>query len=188
VLLPLGGWMIKRQEDEIAACRRNIADATRPNGLLMQIGSLMRKVEVVALNKRSMSDAIKSPGQYFEDQILAAGGSGLKNVDFVPSPPKEEKQTIGAKQRVADHVVDIAFTRKDLFVPLDFVFAVIWNCESGARVNADQVQQSVWKLRELTIDNATDERLLRDKRTPPAELADKWSIKKLAFARREPTK
>lgn len=188
VLLPLGGWMIKNQDDEIAACRKAIAEATRSGGLLEQIGSLQSQVEVVVQNRRSMSDAIKNPGTYFEDQILAAGGSALKANDFQPLAPKEETSTLGTKQRIADHVVDVAWPRKDMTVPMDFVYAVLFNCESGARIAADQVQQSVWKLRELTIQNATDERLLTGYKTPPPELADKWTIKTMKFARREPKK
>ena len=101
VLLPLGGWMIKRQDEESAACKKAIGEATKPGGLLEQIGSLQRKVEVVVQNKGSMSDAIKNPGQYFEDQILAAGGSALKTNDFQPLPPKEENSTLkGGKQQI----------------------------------------------------------------------------------------
>jgi len=190
VLLPLGGWMIKRQDEEIAACKKAIVEATKPGGLLEQIGSLQRKVEVVVQNKRSMSDAIKNPGQYFEDQILAAGGSALKTNDFQPLPPKEENSTLkGGKQHITDHVVEITWTRKDMTVPMDFVYAVLFNCESGAtKSERDQVQQSVWKLRELTIVNATDERNLAAYKTPPQELSDKWIIKGMKFARREPKK
>lgn len=188
VLLPFGFWMIKRQDDEIDACKRTIAAATRSNGLLEQIGSLQRKVEIVVQNKRSMSDSIKNPGTYFEEQILAASNGVLKPNDFNPSPPLVQNQTLKSKQRIADYVVDIAWARKDLPLPLDFVFAVLWNCESGARLNAQQAQQSVWKLRALEIVNATDDRLLRDNRTPPAQLEDKWTIKVMKFARREPVK
>lgn len=188
LLLPLGGWLVKRQDDEIAACKKAINEATRSGGLLEQIGSLQRKVEVVVLNKRAMSDAIKDPGVYFQDQIMIAGGSALRPNDFQPMNPKEETATLGTKQRIADHVVDIVWPRKDMTVPMDFIYAVIFNCESGARAAADQVQQSVWKLRELSIVNATDGRSLAGFKTPPPELQDKWTIKTMKFARREPKK
>ncbi|HEU4419553.1 MAG TPA: hypothetical protein VFT55_11485, partial [Planctomycetota bacterium] len=56
-------------------------------------------------------------------------------------------------------------------------------------VGGDQSgQQSVWKLRELQIVNATDERVTGSNKTPPAVLNDDWSIKLMKFARREPRK
>jgi hypothetical protein len=186
VLLPFGAWMIHRQDNEIEACKRTIADASRNGGLLEEIGSLQRKVEVVVQNRRSMSDAIKNPSQYFEEQILAAGGSALKANDFQPLTPKREDATLKSKQRIADHVVDVQWPRTDLQVPIEFLFAVLWNCESGARVNADQVQQSVWKLRELSLLNATEG--VASNRTPPPGLEDKWTIRGMKFARREPIK
>ena len=60
--------------------------------------------------------------------------------------------------------------------------------EALARQAGDQVQQSVWKLRDLQLINATDERMLTQFKTPPPELVDKWSIKSMKFARREPRK
>lgn len=186
VLLPLGGWMIKRQDDEIAACKKSIEEAVKSGGLLEQIGGLQRKVEIVVQNKRSMSDAIKVPGVYFQDQILAAGGTGIKSTDFQPQAPKEESFMLGNRTRVSDFVVDVSWHRKDP-VGMDFIYAMIFNCESGASAAGEAVQQSVWKLRELTIENATGERLLSAHKTPPAQLDDKWAIRKLSFARREPS-
>lgn len=184
--LPAGGWYLMSLDDAIAASKRALQDARRSGGLLEQIGQLQRKVEVVAANKRSTGDAIKEPRTYFEGQILAAGGSALKTSDFSPSTPKEETSTIG-KQRIADFVVDIDW-RKDLTGRLDFIYAVLFNCESGARASSDQVQQSVWKLRELTLVNTTDERTTNSYNTPPPELEDKWKISVMKFARREPKK
>ncbi len=188
VLLPLGGWMIKRQNDDIAACKRAIEDATKSGGVLEQIGALQRKVELVVQNKRTMSDAIKDPGLYFQDQITAAS-KDVKTIDFQPMPAREENFTLNGKTRVADYIVDVNWVRKDP-VGMDFVYAVIFNCESGARAMGvgDKVEQSVWKLRELIVENATGERLLSQRKTPPAQLDDKWTIKKLSFARREPKK
>jgi hypothetical protein len=189
ILLPLGGWLVKLQGDEIEACRKCIYDATKPGGLLEQIGKLQRKVEIVVQNRRSTSDAIKEPRVYFEGQILAAaGGAGLRTSDFQPTEPKEDPFVLPSKQPVTDYVVDVTWLRKDLTVDMNFVYAVLFNCESGARQAGDQVQQSVWKLRELQLVNATDERLLSQWKTPPPELADKWSIKTMKFARREPRK
>ena len=190
VLLPLGYWQIRLQEAEIAACERSLAEATRPGGLLEEIGKLQRKVEIVVQNKTSMSDAIKDPAGYFQTQILAAGGTGLKTNDFQPLAPSTEPgfTTKGSKQRTTDHVVEIKWTRDEMAVGMDFVYAVLFNCESGARAAAEQVQQSVWKLRELRLENATDTRSLLAFKTPPQEIGDKWVLKSMKFARREPTK
>lgn len=193
VALPLLGWWVHDLDQQIVASRKAIDEATRAGGLLEQIGSLQRKVEVVVQNRLSTSESIKEPRAYFEGQILASaqGSGGLKANDFSPNPPREELFTLPSRQRIADYVVDIGWPRKDLVVPMDFVYAVLFNCESGASRMQTQVQQSVWKLRELRLDNATDERIARDIqgfKTPPPELADKWSIKQMSFARREPRK
>lgn len=191
ILLPLGGWWVYGLEESITACKRAIADANRrPGGLLEEIGVLQRKVEVVVQNRRSTTESINDPGTYFEGQIFAAGGSGLKANDFKPEAPREELATLPSKQRVADYIVDVLWPRKELTVPLDFVYAVVFNCESGARSAAraasDLDQQSIWKLRELELVNATAEPFTQGYKTPPAELEDKWKIRKLSFARREP--
>lgn len=191
VLLPLGGWLIKRVDEQIDQSRTAIRNATAPNGTLEQIGNLQKKVETVVANSRNTTDAISQSRTYFEGQILAAAGnSGLKQTEFQPSEPKEEPAVLGpgsARQRATDFVIDISWLRKDP-VQMDFVYAVLWNCESGARAVGEQVQQSVWKLRELHLVNATDEKTFTSYRTPPPELTDRWSIKQLKFARREPKK
>ncbi len=190
-ILPLGWWWISSFDESILACRQTISQSNAPGGLIEQIGSLQKKVEVVVQNRRSTSDAIKMPGKYFEEQILAAGGQNLKSDDFgLPSDPKEESAAMGStKQKAADYVADITWKRNDLTIPMGFVYAVLFNCESGARMGGEQAgQQSVWKLRELTLVNATDERVVSANKTPPPELLDKWSIKTMKFARREPRK
>lgn len=186
VLLPVGGWLVKKQDDDIAACRKAIDDAAKAGGWIEKIGRLQRNVEIVVANKRNMSDAIKNPGVYFQDQILAAGGGSVRTVDFEPMTPKQENVTMkGTKQAVTDHIVEIKWLRKDP-LPYDFVQAVIFNCESGARAASGEAQQSAWKLRELMIENMTSEQLLRANKTPPQQLDDKWNIGKLSFVRREP--
>ena len=70
---------------------------------------------------------------------------------------------------------------------LDFIDAMLWNCESGAGLTGARTGlQSVWRLRQLEIVNATDERKFQRYDTPPPELQDRWYIKQLKFARREP--
>lgn len=184
VVLPVGGWYVTSLDETIALSKKSIEAARRPGGLLEQIGNLQHKVEVVVQNKRSTSDSIKEPRTYFEGQILAVG-AGLKTSDFQPQPAKEETSNLG-KQHVADFVVDVTW-RKEMVQKLEFISAVLFNCESGAR-NNDQVQQSVWRLRELTLVNATDERLTTSFSTPPPSLEDRWRIATMKFARREPKK
>lgn len=187
VLVPIGLWLVNAQQQRIDACRKSINEATRANGWLEEIGGLQRKVELVVQNKRGMSDAIEKPTTYVEGQILAAGGSALKSNDFVLQGPKVDPGTMpGTKQAVNDHVLDVMWPRKDLSVPMDFLYAVLFNCESGAGLASGQGQQSVWKLRTLEVQNATDERLMQAFKTPPAELQDKWTIRRMSFVRREP--
>lgn len=189
VLLPLGGFWIKTLDDTIAASKLAIEEARRPGGVLEQIGALQRKVEVVVQNKRSTSDAIKDPRRYFEGQILAAAAKGsLKSSEFSPEPPRDEHGTLPPKQHFTDYVVDVEWPQKDQTFAMDFVFAVLFNCESGASAIGEQGQQSVWKLRALQLVNATDERGFGAAKPPPPELLDKWSIKDMKFARREPRK
>lgn len=188
VLLPLGGWYVMRLDEDIAASKKAVHDATRRDGLLEQIGTLQQKVEVVVQNKLSTSDTINMPRRYFEGQILQAGGANLKTDDFGLTDPKEDTVTIpGSKQRVSDYVVDVTWPRNDRPVPLDFVYAVIFNCESGAGAGGG-AGQSIWKLRELQLMNTTDDRLVTSYKTPPPELGDTWTIRAMKFARREPKK
>lgn len=188
VVLPVGGWWCYQLEESKDACKKAIYEATRSGGLLEQIGNLQKKVEVVAQNKRLTSDAINMPRPYFEGQIIAAGNQNLKTDDFGLTDPKSEPASLGAsKQRAEDFVVDVTWQRRGVPVQLDFIYAVLFNCESGARNVGEQVgRQSIWKLRELQIVNATDDKLTSSYKTPPPELADNWSIRTMKFARREP--
>lgn len=186
-LLPLGWWLVRDLEKEIDACRATIAAARREKGLIEEIGKLQRKVEVVVQNKRSMSDSIKDPRTYFQGQLLQSG-PGLKANDFSIQDPKEEPSTLASKQAIVDYVVDIAGWRKDLPVKLDFLYAAIYNCESGASAVSEAAQQSVWRLRDLKVVNASDPTGFSGGKTPPPELKDEWMIQELKFARREPRK
>lgn len=185
VLLPLGGWWIMTLDEEIRLCTQAIAQAERPGGLIEEIGSLQKKIEIVAQNKRITSDAIADPRTYFEGQIMLSG-SGLAANDFSPKSPREEPAKMSGKQQATDFVVDIDW-RKDLKVGLEFVYSVLFNCESGARRVGERGPQSVWRLRELSLVNATTDRDIGNK-VPPPELQDQWLIKSMSFARREPKK
>lgn len=199
VLLPVGYLLVRRLDESILACKRTITEATRDNGLLEQIGALQRKVEIVDQNDTRSKVIVSQPRTYFEGQILgsAASGANLKTSDFAPNEaPSENGVLQKGKQPITDHIVAIDWTNKDrnreLTVTLDFVYSVIFNCESGARsaasAGAADGQRSIWKLRELELVNMTDEQLFSRHRTPPAEISDKWKIKQMKFARREPRK
>ncbi|MEO6594155.1 MAG: hypothetical protein ABIP94_05330 [Planctomycetota bacterium] len=189
VLLPLGGWWCIKKRETIEACKDSIYNATKPNGALEQIGALQKKVEVVSQNRRNTSEAINLPRTYFEGRIIQSG-LGLKNDDFSISDPKGEPANMGSgsksKQKADDFVVDVTWKRNDLAPKWDFIYSVLFNCEAGYGVTADASRQSVWKLRELSLENATEG--AKAPKPPPPDLEDRWSIKKMSFARREPTK
>lgn len=185
-LLPAGGWWVNDLSEKVAKSERALRDATKQNGFLEEIGELKKKIENVNANKRTTSDAIQDPSTYFEGQILPVSTS-LKRNDFTPGSPKATPTTIG-KQKVMDYVVDIKWGkgRDKQLVPLDFVYAVAFNCESGAQRGVTTGPPSVWRLRKLSIDNAIGAEWFKRKNTPDPEYEDKWVIKNMKFARREP--
>ena len=185
VLLPAGYWWISLEQDNIAKCQQAVKQATKRGGFLEDIGAYQKKIEVIANNRQS-SSSIDSPSMWFEGQITDAN-LNLATNDFSPKPPKEETVTLGPRQKATDYVVDIEWPNKDLRVKMDFVYAVLFNCESGASSNQTlKGRPSVWRLRDLHLVNATNERLMRSGRVPPPELKDEWIIKDMKFARREP--
>lgn len=191
LLMPVCGWWIWQTEQQITECRKAIDEATRSNGVLEQIGALQRKVELVVQNKLTTSDATQQPRIYFERQIMAAASQNLNKDDFGISDPVELPANTGsARQKAVDLVADVTWKRKELSLPMAFVYAVLFNCESGARPGGgDTGMSSIWKLRELQLVNATNEKLANvssNPEAPPPELDDKWTIKKMSFARREP--
>lgn len=188
VLLPVGYWWITTLEDQIQASQAALNNATRPRGYLEQVGSLQGKIALVEQNRRIQSDVISEPRNYFEQQILAVN-STLKPNDFTPREGNPEPATLPTKQRVVDHVVNIDWGsgRDKKAYPLDFVYAVIFNCESGALRNGQvTASPSVWRLRTLKLENATNATALRTHKVPPPELQDSWHIATMQFARREP--
>jgi hypothetical protein len=188
VLLPVGWYLVRGLDEQILACNRTLTEAFKSGGLLEQIGALQRKVEVVAENQRVGGQSLTQPRTYFEGQILASVAGGLKSTDFQPQEPKLENGELAkGKQSITDFVVDVLWLNKDLSVTLDFIHAVLLNCEANTAAGANvEARQSIWKLRELHITNTTDDRLFTTFKTPPAEIADKWAIKTMKFARREP--
>lgn len=185
--MPVCGWWCYQTDLQIKDCEKAIQEATRSGGVLEQIGALQKKVEQVVLNKVTTSDATKQPRLYIEQQMMAAASQSLAPTDFSITDPKEETAQTGSKQKAVDYVAEVTWKRKDLSLSLAFIYAVLFNVESGARLGSEQVGlQSIWKLRQLSIVNATNERLATSLEVPPPELEDKWLIKTLTFARREP--
>jgi hypothetical protein len=191
VLLPAGGWWCMHLDEQIELCRKAAHEASRPGGLIEQIGSLQQKVDLVVQNRSSSTGATSQPRTYFDTQIITAAQGGLKPDDFQLNGPAEETVSLGSgKQGARDFIMDVVWKYKNP-VKQDFVYALLFNCESGARVGARPGGlQSIWKLRELEFVSAQadKERWLSNYSTPEAELRDEWTIKKIKFARREPRK
>lgn len=191
VLMPACGWWLYTIEQSIQSCEKAVADATSPKGWLWEIGSLQKQVELVAQNRLSSVDAIQQPRTYFQSQIFAAAGQGLAANDFSLTDPKEERVTLSKQQKAKDFVAEVNWKNKSLSLPLEFVYSVIFNCESGARAGGGDTSglQSIWKLRRLELVNATNEKLASpstNAEIPPPELENKWTIKQMHFVRREP--
>lgn len=184
LLLPAGGWWVNKLDTDINACEKSLRDANRSGGWLEEIGSLQKKIEVVAQNRRNTE--IENPSVYFQGQIMSVSGT-LKANDFNPGRSKPEKATVG-KQKVWDHVVDIKWgdSRNKRPFQMDFIYAVLFNCESGATRGSTAGAPSVWRLRNINIQNVSSDAWLRNKRTPEPEMEDAWYIKEMKFARREP--
>lgn len=184
VLLPVCGWWCYQTRQKIDAAEKAAYEATKRGGYLEEIGALQKQVDLVNNNR---SGDVSQPGTYFETQILVAGGGKLGTTDFSVKSPSPEFLTLpGTKQKATDYVVEIQWTNKDLQLKLDFIDALLWNCESGAGPGGSSNLQSIWKLRELEIENITVDKGRGGYKTPPPELDDRWQIRKMKFARREP--
>ncbi|MFK7741780.1 MAG: hypothetical protein AB8H80_15785 [Planctomycetota bacterium] len=191
VLLPLGWWWVNGLEDKLQASEKAYQSATRRGGHLEQIGQLEKTIEIVAKNRRISSDTISEPSVYFEGQINAVSPE-LRLTDFRLRKVEQDPARIGKKGRAVDHVMPIDWSpgrsQKDRkSYPMDFIYAVIFNCESGAtRAGAAAAAPSVWRLRKLRLENATDPKFVRGSTAPAPELRDAWLISDMEFARREP--
>lgn len=189
ILLPLAGWWIYRAGEEIKAAERAVVEASRNGGYIEEIGKLQRQIEIVERNKTSASQAKLDHGTYFQGQIYqSAKNQAIGTNDFQVSAAREEGATTGSKQSAKDYVVKIDFVKrgnKDLLFTRELLFAVLFNCESGARGGESQLP-SIWKLRSLELRNEALAGGGSTVGTPPLELEDSWVIRKLEFARREP--
>ena len=185
ILFPLGAWLISDTDARIALCEDSKRAATKRGGYLEEIGKLQKQIEVVAQNRRSGS--IENPSAYFEPRIRAANPD-LRVDDFSPRQPKADPVTIG-RQKAVDQIVAIDWGRGSdrRAFPLGFVYAVLFNCESGvSHGGGTEGPPSVWRLRHLELSNVTTDKIVGRYKTPPPEIEDGWYIKQMDFARREP--
>ena len=189
ILLPGAGWMIHKRQQQIDAAQVKLRAAKREGGHLTEIGEMIQQIQTVENNRITGSGA----GQYsvyFEDQVLAADRTKtFKSSDITISQAKQRNGVTGSKQRANDFAVTIDF-KTDFKATWEFLFAVLYNCESGARLAGQESQQSmasIWKLSKLDIRNASFEEV-RNGATPPLPFQDAWIVRKngLEFARREP--
>lgn len=188
LLLPVTGWWINGTMETIEATRRAISAATRTDGYLMEIGKLQKQIETVEANRVS-NTGLGEVKVYFQNQLHLADPVNLKDDDFTVLPVQQEHTRIGQQQEVTDHVVGIRFERrggKDFVMSREFLFAMLFNCESGAQGHGQtSAVPSIWKLRKLHVKNDS---VPDNKGAPPQPLEDRWVVRSLEFARREPRK
>ncbi|MGE3173942.1 MAG: hypothetical protein AB7O97_15055 [Planctomycetota bacterium] len=191
VLLPAAGWWIKTTQDGIDEANRAVIAATRSGGYIEEIGRLEQQLRTVDRNSRAMSVGTGNPDLYFDRQIIiSATGNRIDKNQFKINPPREDPAMTG-KQPVTDHIVKIDWLPrggKDYAFSMEFLFAVLFNCETGWTGSATQDLPSIWKLYSLKIDNEELQKLAVQQMAPPPQVADQWIVSKMEFARREPRK
>lgn len=196
LLLPAAGWWIKKSSDDIQAAKKAITEATadrgRDSAWLTEIGKLQSQIELVNNNKLSIGDATEQPQVYFETQIFRSVKDGMKKDQFQFKPQRQEERAVAGseKQRANEFIIGIDFVKgagKEFEMSREVLQAILFNCESGAKDRGVQAQ-SIWKLSSLSVANATAPMLLTTHKTPPPDLEDRWVVKDLQFARREPIK
>lgn len=192
VLLPGAGWWIQSTRTAIEVANKAVTEATKAGGLLEEIGKLQKQLKTVEENRVSTSSQTGSTDLYFDGQIFRSAQAGqLQKDQFQISPPREENVMTGEKQPAKDIVVKIDWQvrgGKEFTFFRDFLFAVLFNCESSARGPNTEPLPSIWKLYKLKMVNATVAKSLAQQLTPPVELADEWLVQEMSFARREPRK
>jgi hypothetical protein len=192
LLLPLCGWWIQSTSKAIEAAQSSVTEATKLGGYLEEIGKLQKQLRTVEDNRVSATNQTGQASTYFDNQITRSAAAGqLERNQFTISPPREEAITTGQKQAAKDIIVKIDWAPrggKEFTFARDFLFAVLFNCESSARSADSAPLPSIWKVFSLKITNATVAKLVTQQLTPPAELQDEWIVNKMEFARREPRK
>ena len=189
LLLPVVGWWINTLNTEKMKAVKAVEAATRGGGFLEEIGELQRKVEVVEVG-RVTGNATGQHEMYFLGQIYQAAEGMDKSAFSIGAQRSEMANTGSSRQRARDFVVKVDWQKvggKEFALPRDLLFAVLFNCESGARGNRTSAAPSVWKLRKLRMQNLTAKSVNREG-TPPQPFEDKWIVNEMSFARREPVK
>jgi hypothetical protein len=187
VLLPVTGWWINHSTQEIAVAQKAVADAAK---WLEQIGKTRSELDIIRNNVVSdLEQAVKSPSVYFETQIVRSAAGTINPSDFKVNTEKEDH----SQQHATDYLARIEFLRKGnkgLEITREILFAILFNCESGAR-GKDVPVQSIWKLQQIEVQNASSsaQERISNHKTPPSELEDRWSLPRpIYFVRREPLK
>jgi hypothetical protein len=176
VLLPASGGWVYWLNGQILETKDALAKA---GDQIREIGSLEKQMETVYANSNRNAVASDSPNEWFQKLLISSGG-GISPDDFTFEQAHEAQTSVG-KSRAIDTEVPIAFGkagagRSDFKLGRDYIFALIYNVEI----------QQIWKLRSLEMINGTSERDFVATKTPPAELEDKWVVKKLVFVKRKP--
>jgi len=189
VLLPVTFWWVYHSTQEIAVAQKAVADAAKPGGWLERIGKIRGDLDMISHNLASSGEDVKTPETYFETQIVRSAGGRISTSDFKVTKEKEDR----VAQHATDWLAKIDFPRKGnkgLEITREILFAVLFNCESGAK-GKDVPTQSIWKLQQLEVVNATSvaQEKFTSHKAPPSELEDLWSLtRSIYFVRREPLK
>lgn len=192
LLLPAAAYWIRTTQQAIERADNAILNATKQGGYLEEIGKLQKQLRTVEDNRASTSNQTGNSSTYFEGQIFRSASSGqLDKNQFNIAPQREEPATTGKKQLVKDIIVKIDWMPrggKEFTFSRDFLFAVLFNCESSARSKDSAPLPSIWKLQSIKIVNASASKLISQQLAPPVELQDDWIVSNMQFARREPRK
>ncbi len=179
LLLPVALGFVYWVQGRLEVAQRAVASAERSGGELEKIGKAEQQLETIRQNVQR-GGLTENHRLYFEQRILSSvRDGGIKSTDFEISNQVPHRVS---KASAIDQEVTIQFRRdgKELDLNRDFIYAVLFNCESGG--------SQVWKLRELRIANtpAAEASRSRGRQIPPKTVDDLWQVKKLVFVRREP--
>jgi hypothetical protein len=179
VLLPAAGGWVYWLDGQIGETKLAMV---RAKDQIKEIGVLQKQLEIVIQSDKAGAVSNDNPNEYFEAKIVGSvTGGGIGKDDFTFEPGLRETQVAIGKGKAVDNEVGIIFGkqgagRTDFKVSREYLFALIYNVE----------QQQIWKLRHLTITNATSTNELTTHKTPPVELCDQWIVNSLRFVKRKP--
>jgi len=175
VLLLIVGWFLMGVEDDIAEAEKAIQKERGRSGYLYRIGEEQRKWQTVQSNQRT-NERLQNTRVFFQGMVMSSDGEGpggLKETDFTIT-----EKTVPVNSNVEDVEVTIDFGtgNDEKILTQSYIHSLCFNVENKA---------PVWRLRQLTMKNVEVEKLRRPK-VPPDEIADRWSVDRLVFARRKP--